>query len=128
MVIYVILTIICGVFGFITIKKLQTQLTKVSNNFDYVELTIQSISKDLKHLEIYVNEINQNLDTKDFKSIVDINKRLKILENFVKVGDEKILTTNKRIFNDFEKVFNNLNQLKMNIRALGNDPGTINRY
>lgn len=131
MVIYIILTIICGGVGYLAFI-LNNKIEQISSNFTYLELSIKTLTTNLidqghliEGLRLTLEDIETHLDEKDFKGIV---YRLRLLEKFEGSIDEKMLILNKKTFNDFEKVYNNINQLRMNIKALGNDPNTINRY
>ena len=100
MVIYIILTIICGGVGYLAFI-LNNKIEQISSNFTYLELSIKTLTTNLidqghliEGLRLTLEDIETHLDEKDFKGIV---YRLRLLEKFEGSIDEKMLILKKKI-------------------------------
>ena len=89
-----------------------------------VEFSLEEIYR----IDKYINSVKENMKTDSYKSVLDVNKKINILESSLKVIDDKFLNSNSQNETNFHKLFNTTQMLRKNMNSLGQDPNMLSRY
>jgi archaellum component FlaC len=73
-------------------------------------------------------DIQSNMEKDQYESLSSINKRIKELDAVAYENLNKIQQSNKVFNKNVTDAFNEITQLKQNIKTLGQDPNMLTRY
>jgi archaellum component FlaC len=73
-------------------------------------------------------DIQSNMERDQYESLSSINKRIKELDAVAYENLNKIQQSNKVFNKNVTDAFNEITQLKQNIKTLGQDPNMLSRY
>jgi archaellum component FlaC len=73
-------------------------------------------------------DIQSNMEKDQYESLSSINKRIKELDAVAYENLNKIQQSNKVFNKNVTDAFNEITQLKQNIKTLGQDPNMLSRY
>ena len=79
-------------------------------------------------LKLLVNDIQSNMEKDQYESLTKINKRIKELDTVAYGNLDKIKQSNQVFNKNVTDAFNEITQLKQNIKTLGQDPNMLTRY
>lgn len=79
-------------------------------------------------LKLLVKDIQTNMEKDQYESLGNINKRIKELDTVVYGNMDKIKQSNQVFNKNVTDAFNEIQQLKNRLKALGQDPNMLNRY
>ena len=84
--------------------------------------------EELEALRILIGDIQANMEKDQYESLSGINKRIKELDNVAYKNVETIKQSNQVFNKNITDAFNEITQLKQNIKILGQDPNMLSRY
>ena len=73
-------------------------------------------------------DIQSSMEKDQYESLSSINKRIKELDAVAYENLNKIQQSNKVFNKNVTDAFNEITQLKQNIKTLGQDPNMLTRY
>jgi archaellum component FlaC len=73
-------------------------------------------------------DIQSSMEKDQYESLSSINKRIKELDAVAYENLNKIQQSNKVFNKNVTDAFNEITQLKQNIKTLGQDPNMLSRY
>ncbi len=73
-------------------------------------------------------DIQSNMEKDQYESLGNINKRIRELDTVVYGNVDKIKQSNQVFNKNVTDAFNEITQLKQNIKTLGQDPNMLSRY
>ena len=79
-------------------------------------------------LKVLVKDIQANMEKDQYESLSSINKRIKELDTVVYDTLDKVKFASGANDKNFSNVFSEIQQLKQNFKALGQDPNFVSRY
>ncbi len=86
------------------------------------------VDNAIDDLKLLIGDIQANMEKDQYESLGNINKRIKELDTVVYGNVDKIKQSNQVFNKNVTDAFNEIMQLKQNIKALGQDPNMLNRY
>ena len=84
--------------------------------------------EELEALRILIGDIQANMEKDQYESLSGINKRMKELDTVAYSTLDKVQFASKSNDKNFGTVFSEIQQLKNNLKALGQDPNMLSRY
>ena len=84
--------------------------------------------EELEALRILIGDIQANMEKDQYESLSGINKRIKELGTVAYSALEKVQLASKSNDKNFGTIFSEIQQLKNNLKALGQDPNMLSRY
>ena len=88
----------------------------------------EEFRQELKDLSLLMMDIQGNMEKDQYESLSEINKRIKELDAVAYGNVSKIEQSNKVFDKNVTTAFNEIAQLKQNIKALAQDPNMLTRY
>jgi len=82
----------------------------------------------LDSLKLLIGDIQANMEKDQYESLGNINKRIKELDTVVYGNVDKIKQSNQVFNKNVTDAFNEIQQLKRGLKALGQDPNMLSRY
>ncbi len=99
--------------------QLQSNLSSIRN---------ADIDDAIDGLELLIKDIQTNMEKDQYESLGNINKRIKELDTVVYGNMDKIKQSNQVFNKNVTDAFNEITQLKQNLKILGQDPNMLSRY
>jgi hypothetical protein len=81
-----------------------------------------------RDLKLLIGDIQMSMEKDQYESLSSINKRIKELDAVAYENLNKIQQTNQVFNKNVTDAFNEITQLKQNIKTLGQDPNMLSRY
>ena len=82
----------------------------------------------MEDMERLVLDIQTNMEKDQYKNLSKINERLKALDELANANSTRISESNTVNTKTMTDAFNEIQQIKNNLKALGEDPNFLNRY
>ena len=121
--------IVYGVILLRAVKSSHTELlARHQSQSNISSIRCGDLSDDLKTLEDLVMDIQSNMEKDQYESLSEINKRIKELDAVAYKNVETIKQSNQVFNKNVTDAFNEITQLKQNLKILGQDPNMLNRY
>ncbi len=86
------------------------------------------IDDAIDDLKLLVKDIQTNMEKDQYESLTEINRRINELDAVAYKNLENANLTRQTNDGNFGKIFNEIQQVKTNIKTLGQDPNFVSRY
>ena len=86
------------------------------------------MKEKIKYVEDTMIDIQSNMEKDQYKNLSKINERLKKLDELANANSTRISESNTVNTKTMTDAFNEIQQIKNNLKALGEDPNFLNRY
>ena len=86
------------------------------------------MKEKIKYVEDTMIDIQSNMEKDQYKNLSKINERLKVLDELANANSTRISESNTVNTKTMTDAFNEIQQIKNNLKALGEDPNFLNRY
>ena len=86
------------------------------------------VKEDLDDLVMTIREVKDTMEKDQYASVAEINTKLEELFGITESNARKQNESNKVHTKNSADAFNEIQQLKNNLKALGQDPNFLNRY
>lgn len=83
---------------------------------------------EIEDLKVLVMDIQSNMEKDQYENLGNINKELESLSNLANETKSKLGESNMVLNKNISDVFNEIMQLKNNLKALSQDPNMLSRY
>jgi len=121
--------VVYGVRLLRTVKSSHTELlARHQSQSNISSIRSADIDDAIDNLKLLVNDIQSNMEKDQYESLTKINKRIKELDTVAYGNLDKISQSNKVFNKNVTDAFNEIMQLKQNIKTLGQDPNMLSRY
>jgi methyl-accepting chemotaxis protein len=103
----------------LTRHQLQSNISSIRN---------ADIDDAIDGIELLVKDIQSNMEKDQYESLSEINRRINELDAVAYKNLENASLTRQTNDGNFGKIFNEIQQVKTNIKTLGQDPNFLSRY
>lgn len=106
----------------------QDALTRLQSYQNISSIRFEEYKDELEDLKLSLRDIQNKMEKDQYESVSEVNKKID------EIGELAIKTNSKlgeanRIFNkNLSDMSNEMQQLKINVKALGQDPNMLSRY
>lgn len=112
-----------------SVKSSHTELLNSFNKSSYISSTRRAeLREEIEDIKTMMMDIQSNMEKDQYESLSSINKRIKELDAVAYENLNKIQQSNKVFNKNVTDAFNEITQLKQNIKTLGQDPNMLTRY
>lgn len=112
-----------------TVKSSHTDLlARYQSQSNISSIRNSDLEDELEGLKVLVLDIQSNMEKDQYESVSGINKKINEIETIVKGNVDKIGFASGANEKNFTTAFNEIQQLKNNLKALGQDPNMLSRY
>lgn len=124
-----IVGVIYGVVLLRAVKSSHTDLlAKYQSQSNISSIRWGDLEEELKDLKLLIGDIQSKMEKDQYESLSEINKRIKELDAVAYKNVENIKQSNQVFNKNVTDAFNEITQLKQNIKILGQDPNMVSRY
>ncbi len=120
------------VYGIILLRAVKSSHTELLERYQSQSniSSMRSIDVDeaIEDLRLLVKDIQSSMEKDQYENLGNINKRIKELDTVVYGNVDKIKQSNQVFNKNVTDAFNEITQLKQNLKILGQDPNMLNRY
>ena len=121
--------VVYGITLLRTVKSSHTDLlARYQSQSNISSIRNLDLEKGLEDLKILVMDIQANMEKDQYENLGNINKRIKELDTVVYSNVDKIKQSNQVFNKNITDAFNEIQQLKRGLKALGQDPNMLSRY
>jgi len=121
--------VIYGVVLLRAVKSSHTNLlAKYQSQSNISSIRYGDMDEELKGLKILIGDIQSKMEKDQYENLSEINKRIKELDEVAYKNTETIKKSNQVFNKNVTDAFNEITQLKQNIKILGQDPNMVSRY
>ena len=111
------------------VKSSHTELlTKYQSQSNISSVRFDDFKEELEDLNYLVMDIQKNMEKDQYATVSEINTKLEELFSITKSNARKQNESNKVHTKNISDAFNDIQLLKNNLKALGQDPNFLNRY
>jgi len=120
------------VYGIILLRAVKSSHTELLERYQ-LQSNISSIRNadlddQLDDLKLLIGDIQSSMEKDQYESLSEINNHIKELDAVVYKNVETIKQSNQVFNKNVTDAFNEITQLKQNLKILGQDPNMLNRY
>ena len=83
---------------------------------------------ELNDLKLLILDIQSNMEKDQYASVAELNKQISELGELANSTNSRLGESNKVFTKNISDVFSEIQQLKNNLKALGQDPNFLSRY
>ena len=133
-----LLYFICGIlsvgitYAVVLLKKNQSNyhdaLARLQHHQNISSIRSGDMKEKIKYVEDMMIDIQSNMEKDQYKNLSKINERLKVLDELANANSTRISESNTVNTKTMTDAFNEIQQIKNNLKALGEDPNFLNRY
>jgi hypothetical protein len=121
--------VLYGIWLLRTVKSSHTDLlARYQSQSNISSIRNSDLEDELEGLKVLVLDIQSNMEKDQYESVSGINKKINEIETIVKGNVDKIGFASGANEKNFTTAFNEIQQLKNNLKALGQDPNMLSRY
>ena len=111
------------------VKSSHTELlAKYQSQSNISSIRYGDMDEELKGLKILIGDIQSKMEKDQYENLSEINKTISEVKDLAVGNKNKALKTELYQNGNIEKAFNEIQTMKNQIRALGEDPNFISRY
>jgi len=121
--------IVYGVILLRSVKSSHTELLSSFNKSSYISSTRRAeLREELEGIKVMIMDIQSNMEKDQYESLTGVNRRINELDAVAYKNLENLNLTRQTNDGSFGKIFNEIQQMKTNLKALGQDPNFVSRY
>ncbi len=121
--------VVYGVILLRSVKSSHTELLSSFNKSSYISSTRRAeLREELEDIKVMIMDIQSNMEKDQYESLTEINRRINELDAVAYKNLENANLTRQTNDGNFGKIFNEIQQVKTNIKTLGQDPNFVSRY
>jgi len=121
--------VVYGVILLRSVKSSHTELLSSFNKSSYISSTRRAeLREELDDIKVMIMDIQSNMEKDQYESLTEINRRINKLDAVAYKNLENANLTRQTNDGNFGKIFNEIQQVKTNIKTLGQDPNFVSRY
>ena len=112
-----------------SVKSSHTDLLSSFNKSSHISSARRAdLREEIEDIKTLIIDIQANMEKDQYESLSSINKRIKELDAVAYDNVSKLKFAGESNDKNFGTVFSEIQQLKNNLKALGQDPNMLSRY
>ncbi len=120
------------VYAIVLLRKNQSNyhdaLARLQSFQNISSIRYKELDEDLKNLEQVSNELLLKLEKDQYSSVAEINKELGEVRKLANSTNNKLGESNQVFNKNVNDVLREIQQIKTNIKILGQDPNVVDRF
>ena len=109
-------------------SKYNDLLASLQSSSNISSIRYGDMGEELKVLKMLIGDIQSKMEKDQYENLSEINKTISEVKDLAVSNKDKALKTELYQNGNIEKAFNEIQTMKNQIRALGEDPNFISRY
>ena len=121
--------VLYGVWLLHSVKSSHTELlARHQSQSNITSIRNSEFKEKYRDLKLLIGDIQMSMEKDQYESLSEINKRIKELDSVVYKNVDMIKQSNQVFNKNVTDAFNEISQLKQNVKVLGQDPNMLTRY
>lgn len=120
------------VYAIVLLRKNQSNyhdaLARLQSFQNISSIRHRELDEDLKNLKEVSNDLLSKLEKDQYSSVAEINKELGMVRKLANATNNKLGESNQVFNKNVNDVLREIQQIKTNIKILGQDPNVIDRF
>ena len=120
------------VYGANLLRHVKSSHTELLNKYDksnaISSLRHSEVGEMIDEMKLYVNDIQDKLNKDSYAGNIKLTRDFKRMEKILDVEKKKLELDIKTTNDSFTKAFSEIQQLKNNLKSMGEDPNFLSRY
>ena len=120
------------VYGVNLLRHVKSSHTELLNKYDksnaISSLRHSEVGDMVDEMKVYVNDIQDKLNKDSYAGNIKLTRDFKRMEKILDVEKKKLELDIKTTNDSFTKAFGEIQQLKNQLKAIGEDPNFLSRY
>ncbi|MDC0539898.1 hypothetical protein OAO15_00145 [bacterium] len=120
------------VYAIVLLRKNQSNyhdaLARLQSFQNISSIRHRELDEDLKNLKEVSNDLLSKLEKDQYSSVAEINKELGMVRKLANATNNKLGESNQVFNKNINDVLREIQQIKTNIKILGQDPNVIDRF
>lgn len=120
------------VYAIVLLRKNQSNyhdaLARLQSFQNISSIRHRELDEDLKNLKEVSNDLLSKLEKDQYSSVAEINKELGLVRELANATNNKLAESNQVFNKNVNDVLREIQQIKTNIKILGQDPNVIDRF
>ena len=120
------------VYGVNLLRHVKSSHTELLNKYDksnaISSLRHSEVGEMVDEMKVYVNDIQDRLNKDSYAGNIKLTRDFKRMEKILDVEKKKLELDIKTTNDSFTKAFGEIQQLKNQLKAMGEDPNFLSRY
>ena len=112
-----------------TVKSSHTDLlARYQSQSNISSIRYEEFKQDFQDINVLVNDIQANMEKDQYAALSEINKEISEVTALADSTNNRLGDTDKKLTNNIRDILNEIQQLKVNVKALGEDPNFLSKY
>ena len=112
-----------------TIKSSHTDLlARYQSQSNISSIRYSDLEDEIKTAGQLIADVQAGMEKDQYESVSEINKKIKEIGELAQANNSKLTETTKVFNKNLSDAFNEIQQTKKSLKALGQDPNFLNRY
>ena len=120
------------VYGVNLLRHVKSSHTELLNKYDksnaISSLRHSEVGEMVDEMKVYVNDIHDKLNQDSYDGNIKLTRDFKRMEKILDTEKKKLELDIKTTNDSFTKAFGEIQQLKNQLKAMGEDPNFLSRY
>jgi septal ring factor EnvC (AmiA/AmiB activator) len=115
-------------YGIILLRKNQNNyhdaLARLQHHQNISSIRNSDVEEKIGDMKILVSDIQANMEKDQYENLTNINDKIRHISGLV----DSNINSHRVVEEEFKNVKNEIHSIKMNIKALNDDPNFLSRY
>ena len=120
------------VYGVVLLRKVKSShtdlLARYQSHSNISSIRYADIGKEVDEVIALIRDVQSNMEKDQYESLSEINKKVSKMDKLVSTIDKRVSTEGKLVDKNFRDIFNEIQQVKNTLKAMGQDPNFLSRY
>lgn len=111
------------------VKSSHTELlARYQSQSNISSIRYSDLEDEIKTAGQLIADVQAGMEKDQYESVSEINKKIKEIGELAQANNSKLTETTKVFNKNLSDAFNEIQQTKKSLKALGQDPNFLNRY
>ena len=120
------------VYAIVLLRKNQSnyhdELARLQSFQNICSIRKNEVSDELRDLNILIGDIQSSMEKDQYESLSELNKELGSIRKLANVTNQKLGESNQVFNKNINDVVREIQQIKNNVKIMGQDPNVIDRF
>ena len=120
------------VYAIVLLRKNQSnyhdELARLQSFQNICSIRKNEVSDELRDLNILIGDIQSSMEKDQYESLSELNKELGSIRKLANATNQKLGESNQVFNKNINDVVREIQQIKNNVKIMGQDPNVIDRF
>lgn len=106
----------------------QDALARLQSYQNISSMRLSDLEEEIKEVGMLIRDVEAKMEKDQYASVSELNKKIDEIGGLATKTNSKLGEANKVFNKNLSDMSNEMQQLKINLKALGQDPNMLSRY